>query len=242
MLWFSKREDLRKLYILRTGQYDMPDPVQNQLKVRKAFQGDTLLSKASIVVFDTETTGLHLDKGDRLLSLGALRIRAGRILMGDAFYELIDPERPIPSASIFIHGITPGMTRAKPHVSEVLLRFLAYVGSDVLVAYHASFDMRFLNHAMEGCFGFPMQNIVIDTASVAAWIRRMEGVELSDRENFHDIRFDAVAKHFGVTAQDRHTAFGDALATALIFQRFIRILSDNGVKTLKALNKLAGVS
>lgn len=242
MLGFSKRDDLRKLYILRTGQYDMPDPVQNQLKVRKAYQGDTPISKAAFVVFDTETTGLHLEEGDRLLSLGALRIKDGRILLGDAFYELIDPERPIPSSSIFIHGITPGMANAKPHVTEVLLKFLAYVGSDVLVAYHASFDMRFLNHAMEGSFGFPMQNRVIDAALVAAWVRRMEEVEVMDAQRSPDTRFDAIAARFGVTTQDRHTAFGDALSTALLFQRFMNILRPNGIETLKQLVKVAGVS
>ncbi len=242
MLGFFKRDDLRKRYALHTGRDDMPGPLRKQLEVRDVYRESTPISKASFVVFDTETTGLHLHKGDRLLSLGALRIKDGRILPGDAFYELIDPERPIPSASIFIHGITPGMTRAKPHVSEVLLRFLAYVGSDVLLAYHAAFDMRFLNHAMEGSFGFPVQNRVIDTALVAAWIRQMEEVELMHRKNSADTRFEAVAASFGITAQDRHTAFGDALSTALLFQRFIHILRVNGVKTLKQLVKVGGVS
>jgi DNA polymerase-3 subunit epsilon len=119
---------------------------------------------------------------------------------------------------------------------------LTYVGSRILVAHHAAFDMSFLNHAMEGCFGFPVQSIVIDTASVAAWIRRMEAVEIMDREDSADSRFDVVAAHFGITVQDRHSAFGDALSTALLFQRFIRILSDNGVKTLKQLVKIAGAA
>jgi len=220
----------------------MPDSVRKQLEVRDAYAGDTVISEAGFVVFDTETTGLHLKKGDRLLSLGAVKMIAGRIHLGDAFYELIDPQRPIPSSSIFIHGITPGMANARPHISEVLSSFLAYAGSHILVAHHASFDMEFLNHAMEGCFGFPVQNVVIDTASVAAWIRRMEEVEIMDRESSADTRFDAVAAHFGITAQDRHSAFGDALSTALLFQRFINILNDNGVKTLKQLVRIAGVA
>ncbi|MDY6952393.1 MAG: 3'-5' exonuclease [Thermodesulfobacteriota bacterium] len=235
-----KKHHLRKRCGLRTGHDDIPESVCKQLEVRDAYEGDTALSEAGFVVFDTETTGLNLDKGDRLLSLGAVKITGGKIHLGEAFYELIDPERPIPSSSIFIHGITPGMAKARPHVSEVLSRFLTFVGSHVLVAHHAPFDMRFLNHAMEGCFGFPFQNIVIDTASVAAWIRRLQEVEIMDRGTPADTRFDAVAAHFGITAQDRHSAFGDALSTALLFQRFINILSDNGVTTLKQLVKIAG--
>jgi len=242
MLNIFKKHNLRKRYGLRTGRDDLPDSVRKQLEVRDAYAGDTLISEAGFVVLDTETTGLHLKKGDRLLSLGAVKIAGRRIHLGDAFYELIDPQRPIPRSSIFIHGITPGIASVRPHISEVLSSFLTFVGSHVLVAHHAAFDMQFLNHAMEGCFGFPVQNTVIDTASVAAWIRRLEEVEIMDRETSADTAFDVVAAHFGVTAQDRHSAFGDALSTALLFQRFINILSDNGVKTLKQLVKIAGVA
>jgi DNA polymerase-3 subunit epsilon len=242
MLGIFKKRHLRKRYEQRTGEEELPDAVRKQLEVREAYEGDTIISEARFVVFDTETTGLNLKKGDRLLSLGAVKMTGGRIRLGKAFYELIDPQRPIPSSSIFIHGITPGMALDRPHISEVLSRFLTYVGSRILVAHHAAFDMSFLNHAMEGCFGFPVQSIVIDTASVAAWIRRMEAVEIMDREDSADSRFDVVAAHFGITVQDRHSAFGDALSTALLFQRFIRILSDNGVKTLKQLVKIAGAA
>ncbi|MDY6837216.1 MAG: 3'-5' exonuclease [Thermodesulfobacteriota bacterium] len=242
MLGIFKKRDLRKRYELQTGRDELPDAVRKQLEVRDAYEGDTVISEASFVVFDTETTGLNLKKGDRLLSLGAVKMTGVQIHLGEAFYELIDPQRPIPSSSIFIHGITPGMAKARPHISEVLSSFLTYVGSHVLMAHHASFDMQFLNHAMEGCFGFPVQNIVIDTASVAGWIRRMEEVEVMDRESSADTRFDVVAAHFGITAQDRHSAFGDALSTALLFQRFINILSANGVKTLKELVRIGGLA
>jgi len=242
MLGIFKKEDPRKLYALHTGRDDMPDPIQRQLEVKKAYRGDTLISEAAFVVFDTETTGLHLHKGDRLLSLGALRIKDGRIHLGNAFYELIDPKRSIPTSSIFIHGITPGIASDRPPILDILLKFLDYIGCDVLAAHHASFDIKFLNHAMRACFGFPIQNRVIDTASVAAWIRRLEDVELVVPESSHDTGFDAVAKHFGITTQDRHTAFGDALSTALLFQRLIHILRKNGVRTLRQLSRLGAVS
>ncbi|MDL1964709.1 MAG: hypothetical protein LWW98_10355, partial [Deltaproteobacteria bacterium] len=82
----------------------------------------------------------------------------------------------------------------------------------------------------------------IDTALVAAWIRRIEEVELIVPESCHDTGFDAIAVHFGITANDRHTAFGDALSAALLFQRFINILNRNSVTTLGQLVRIAGVS
>jgi DNA polymerase-3 subunit epsilon len=242
MLGFFKKKDIKSLYALHTGRNDMPGPLRKQLEVKKVYDESIPVSQASFVVFDTETTGLHLEDGDRLLSIGAVRMEGDRIVLGDAFYELIDPDRSIPSDSIFLHGITPGMTESMPHVSEVLLRFLAYVECDVLVAHHAAFDVRFLNHAMEGCFGFPLQNRVIDTALVANWVQRMEEVEVMDAQSAADTRFDAIAARFGISAHDRHTAFGDALSGALLFQRFINILNENGIETLRQLVKLAGVS
>ena len=241
-MWGFGTKKLRKLYTRHTGQDNIPDAVRKQLEVRDAYRSDTLISKASFVILDTETTGLDLEKGDRLLSLGAVKIVEGRIHLGKAFYELIDPKRSIPTSSIFIHGITPGIASDKPHVSDILLKFLDYIGCDVVAAHHASFDMKFLNHAMRGCFGFPIQNRVIDTALVAAWIRRLEHVELIDPESSRDTRFDVIAKHFGVTTEDRHTAFGDALSTALLFQRLIHILVKNSVITLRQLARLGSVS
>ncbi|MCK5508401.1 MAG: 3'-5' exonuclease [Desulfobacterales bacterium] len=242
MLNFLKTEKLRKMYSRHTGRDDIPEAVRKQLEVKEVYQPKTLISNNSFVIFDTETTGLHLEKGDRLLSLGAVKMTGGRIHLGDAFYELIDPNGPIPTSSIFIHGITPDIASARPHISDILLKFLDYMGCDVIIAHHASFDMKFLNHAMQSCFGFPIQNRVIDTALIAAWIRRIEEVELIVPENCHDTRFDTIALHFGITANDRHTAFGDALSAALLFQRFINILNRNGVKTLEQLVRIAGVS
>ncbi|OEU82834.1 MAG: hypothetical protein BA865_09460 [Desulfobacterales bacterium S5133MH4] len=242
-MWgFLKTDKLRKLYARHTGRDDMPDAVRKQLEVEEAYRSETLISNAVFVIFDTETTGLHLEGGDRLLSLAAVKMTGGRIYLGDAFNELIDPKRPIPTSSIFIHGITPDVASARPHVSGVLLKFLAYIGCDVLVAHHAPFDMKFLNHAMLGCFGFSIQNRLIDTALAAAWIWRMEKAELVDLHAPGDTRFDAVAAYFGITVLDRHTAFGDALSTALLFQRFINILNRNGIKTLRQLVRIAGVS
>jgi len=238
----TRSDKLKKLFAQHTGRDDMPEALRKQQDVRDAYQPQTPISQASFVVFDTETTGLDLEGGDRLLSLGAVKIIGGRIHLGNAFYELIDPKRAIPTASIFIHGITPGIATDRPHIAQILLKFLGYIGCDVVAAHHAAFDMKFLNHAMEGCFGFPIQNRVIDTALVAAWIRRLEDVALIDSESRPDTGFDAVARHFGITAQDRHTAFGDALSTALLFQRLIHILNKNGVRTLRQLVRLAGVS
>ncbi len=57
------------------------------------------------MVFDTETTGLHARKGDRIVSISAVRLREGRIDLSDTFHELINPNRDIPSETAIIHGI-----------------------------------------------------------------------------------------------------------------------------------------
>ncbi len=242
MFGLFKTKKIEDLYAKHTGRHDMPEALSKQCEVKAAYDPEVLITQAVFVVFDTETTGLDFKGGDRLLSLGGVKIIGTRVHLGDAFYELIDPEGPIPRSSIFIHGITPGLATARPHICDVLLKFLPYIDTALLVAHHAKFDTQFLNRAMHGCFGFPIQNRVIDTALAAAWIRRMQQAEFAGLQTPSDTRFDAVAAHFGITAQDRHTALGDALSTALLFQRFINILMKNGVKTLRQLVRIAGVS
>ena len=197
-------------------------------------------SAYNYVVLDLETTGLDR-KADTLLSVGAVRVVKGRIRLGDIFCEMINPDRSIPADSIKIHGITPDQVNDARSAIEVLQDLLPYVGQDILVAHHAGFDMNFLNRIMEKRFGFPMQNLVLDTASLCKQV-----VLPSDPYgiNRHEgsCSLDSLMARFGLEAPERHTAFGDALATALIFQRMLAMLEHSGRNTLGELARMAALS
>jgi len=186
------------------------------------------------VIFDLETTGLSLNH-DRVVSAAAYRVVDGRIALGDVFSSLVSPGRDIPSSAVKIHGIMPSMVDDAPSFDEVFEKFLDYLGTDILVGYHVRFDLHFLNVYMRQTHGFPVQNLVLDAQSMCRRVcfpphLRSYAGRLKGNQDL-----DTVANHFGIEIPERHTALGDALATAMIFQRILIEIEKNGLGRLKNL-------
>lgn len=191
------------------------------------------------VVVDLETTGLDPSK-DRVVSVGAFRVVNGRVRLGEVFSELVNPGRDIPADSIMVHAIVPDMIADARPAWEVFEDFLQYLGDDILVAHHARFDMYFINWVMREQYGFRLQNLVVDTVLMCRHAL-LEPDPYGQRRGARRCSLDALAERFGVHVPERHTAIGDALATALIFQRLLLELERAGWKTLAELAKVAGV-
>lgn len=182
---------------------------------------DRLLTELSFTVFDTETTGLDPAGGDEIIQLGAVRILNGKLLASETFDQLVDPRRSIPEAGIQFHGIRQEMVRGKPAIAEVLPVFHGFVSDTVLVGHNVAFDMRFLA-LKEEASGVRFNQPVLDTLLLAslAW----------PNESSHGL--DAISKRLGVEVAGRHTALGDARATAEVFLRLVALLRGRGIKTL----------
>jgi DNA polymerase-3 subunit epsilon len=182
---------------------------------------DRRLDSLTYTVFDTETTGLDPSQGDEIIQIGATRIVNGKLLHHEGFEQLIDPHRPIPTASTHIHGITNAMVRGKPGVEEVLRAFHAYGHDTILVAHNAAFDMRFLQ-LKEADTGLQFDQPVLDT------------LLLSDiaHPNQESHALEAIAQRLGVDMRKRHTALADAIVTAEVFLKLVPLLADKGIHTL----------
>ena len=190
---------------------------------------DRLLAEVAYTVFDTETTGLDPTRGDEILQIGATRIVNGKILRGECFDQLVDPGRSIPEVSTGIHGIGPEHVRGKPPIAEILPAFHAFVGDAVLVGHNVAFDMRFLK-LKEDASGVVFNQPVLDTLLLSSVVHPNEAL--------HSL--EAIAARLGVPASThRHTALGDALATAEVFLRLLPLLRQRGILTLSQAREAA---
>jgi DNA polymerase-3 subunit epsilon len=179
------------------------------------------LRDLTYVVFDTETTGLQPSQGDEIVAIGGVRIVNRRILTTETFYRLVHPGRAIPQRSVRFHGITDDLVRDQPPAHVVLPQFKDFVDTAVLVAHNAAFDMQFLTLKASEC-GVVFDNPVLDTLLLSAY--------LHDHLPMHDL--DALTARFGVKVTGRHTALGDALATASVFLQLLAVLEQRHIHTL----------
>jgi DNA polymerase-3 subunit epsilon len=193
---------------------------------------DAPLAKLSFTVLDTETTGLDPSGGDEIIAIAAVRIVNGRILRREVFDELVNPGRTITAASRAIHGITQEMLRGMPPIEDVLPRFHRFLEDTVVVGHNVAFDMRFLE-LKQAKTGLRFDQPVLDTLLL----------ELVVHPNQTDKSLEAMAQRLGVTVSGRHTALGDALATAEVFLALIPLLGERGIRTVReaqaACDKLA---
>jgi DNA polymerase-3 subunit epsilon len=223
-LRLSERRQIAKPSIApRPEYYDF-----DLFKVADTTLADTSLKKLRYVVFDTETTGIRPSEGDELIAIAAVRIVNGRILTGETFERLIDPGRSIPASSVRIHGITEEMARDKPPARIVLPQFKNFVGDGVLVAWNAAFDMRFLELKQDEA-GVRFDNPVLDALLLSIYV--------SDGPTNHSLM--ATAERLGVVVTGRHTALGDAMATAAIWVKLLDLLEARGIRTLGQAFKIS---
>lgn len=182
----------------------------------------TKLSDLCFVVFDTETTGLST-KYDDVIQIGAVRIINGKKINDEIFDHYVDPKRPIPPASTKIHGITDDMVHGAPLLPEVMKNFHKYCKNAVLIAHNAPFDLAFLKREQSETLQF--NHPVLDTVLLSAII--------FGQSNTHTL--DALAERLNIKIEEknRHTALGDAMATADIVLKLLPILEAKDIVTLK---------
>jgi DNA polymerase-3 subunit epsilon len=229
----ARRPSLKGMGLV-SGESSEPGPDRPLLydlsyfeKVSRTFvpeERDLRLAEITFAVLDTETTGLRPLAGDRVVSVAAVRLEAGRVRAQEAFDALVNPSRPIPAASTRFHGITDAMVADAPASGEVLKRLQRFVGTAPLVGHDTAFDLEFLDTEARRAGLPPLSGgrLILDTRLIS---RLIHGPSVS-----HSL--EAVAGRLGVTIQARHSALGDALATAEILKRLLELARQRGIETL----------
>ena len=186
---------------------------------------DTALRDLCYVPFDTETTGLSVEKDD-IVQLGAVRVLNGRMVEGEVLDTYVNPARPIPPASTRIHRITDEDVADAPDIAKVGRAFHHFAQDAVLVAHNAPFDIGLLRRCAPA-MGVEWPHPVLDTVLLSAVVF---GINES-----HTL--DALCDRLSISIQPnlRHTAMGDARATAEALVKLLPLLEGKGIQTFGAL-------
>jgi DNA polymerase-3 subunit epsilon len=161
------------------------------------------------VVVDVETSGLDLNR-DRLISIGAVAVENGAIMLGERFYAILQQESASSRENIEVHGIGGTAQMNGAPAPGVLLAFLEFMGKSPLVAFHVTFDETMIRRAIRAYLGFDFRHPWLDLAYLMPALnpgRAARPRSLDDWLNCFSIRND-----------DRHNAAADALATAQLLQ------------------------
>jgi len=124
------------------------------------------------IFFDTETTGLSAEGGDRILEIGCVEM-VNRQLTGNYLHLFINPERASHEDALRIHGITEAFLADKPKFAEVVDQFVDFVRDSELVIHNAPFDIGFVNAEMRRLKRPPINEVVSGVRDTLLMAREM---------------------------------------------------------------------
>ena len=193
-----------------------------QKEINKDDAMNTSLNELKVVVFDIETTGFSPEKGDSILSIGAIKMSGTSILEEQQFYSLIHYDQDIPKEIIQLTGITNDAVREAPSISNVLMSFFEFVQDSTLVAHHASHERNFMQYVSSKHFKTPFKHRIVDTLFL---------YKLIDRD-FHNVSLEKLCEENDIPIVERHHALGDAKMTAEIWRIYLEKVIELGCESL----------
>lgn len=100
------------------------------------------------IVLDTETTGLEVNQGHRIIEIGCVEM-VNRRITGRHYHQYIHPQRDIDAGAMEVHGITLEFLAGKPTFEEVATEFAQFVEGAELIIHNAPFDVGFIDAELE---------------------------------------------------------------------------------------------
>jgi DNA polymerase III subunit epsilon len=215
------------------GAEDADEPAfirRYRARMADDWKPDSPIDQVRFVVLDSETTGLD-PRTDRLVTIGAVAVQAGEILLDDTFDALLALSHN--TSAVTVHGVTRDESRRGLQEPDALARFLDYLGTGVIVGHHILHDVQTLDAGYERHWGFSLGNHSLDTMDLTRHLER-DGA-LAGRAPIRHFTLDSLCEMFGVVPHDRHTASGDAFITAQVFLRLLRLARTQGRHTLASV-------
>lgn len=163
------------------------------------------------IIFDTETTGLDPQNGDRMVEIGCIEL-INRVPTGRIFHAYFNPERSMPREAEAVHGLSETFLADKPRFHEKAEELIAFLEDAKLVAHNAGFDFAFLNAELGVCGRDAIcRTRMIDTVALARV--RHPGAKLS---------LDALCTRYGIDRSHR-TKHGALLDAELLAQLYVEL-------------------
>ena len=100
------------------------------------------------IILDTETTGLEVSDGNRILEIGCVEL-VNRQFSGNTLHLYINPERESEEGALRVHGLTTEFLRDKPTFAQIADDFLTFVQDAEIIIHNAAFDTRFLDNELQ---------------------------------------------------------------------------------------------
>ena len=168
------------------------------------------------IILDTETTGLSVADGHRIIEIGCLEV-VDRRVTGRNLHFYVNPEREIDEGAMAVHGITMEMLADKPRFGEIVGQVLGFVEGAQLIIHNAPFDLGFLDAEIQRI------------GAGARFLDRCEGVldTLALARELHPGKrnsLDALCERYGVSNAHRklHGALLDAELLADVYLAMTR--------------------
>ncbi|WP_221032655.1 3'-5' exonuclease [Actomonas aquatica] len=198
----------------------------------------TPVEAVRFVALDCETTGTDA-KHDRIVTIGAVTVSDGEILLEEQFEALLQVSHN--TSAVLVHGVTAEQAAEwGQSEAEAMVDLLGYLQGAVIVGHHIGFDVEVISRACERCLGFGLRNRWLDTMGLTLHLEDAGAFgplleASSSAPPFRDFSLDGLCRRFGVLPHDRHTASGDAFLTAQIFLKLLSLAKHHGRETLGAV-------
>lgn len=181
------------------------------------------------IILDTETTGLEVQQGHRIIEIGAVLLN-DRKKSEEHFHTYLNPSRLIDEEASKVHGIINEDLIDKPYFEDIAEEFLEFIDGSTLVIHNAAFDVGFLNNELKiASSKYPMLEEICEIEdSLAIAKDKFPGQRNS---------LDALANRFDISGYDR--TFHGALLDANILADVYMSLTGGQSKFSFDLNNLA---
>ncbi len=169
------------------------------------------------VVLDTETTGLKVQDGHRIVEIGCIELK-DLIPTNKKFHYYLNPERKVSDEAFKIHGYTDEFLSNQKKFSQVVDEFLKFIDGKRLVIHNAEFDISHINNELSLLGKNKIKEQVIDTLKVARG--KFPGSSTS---------LDALCKRFNIdnSKREKHNAIIDC---ELLSKVYINLLDQREPK------------